>query len=99
MTIEHRGPFTGEQREWVGDWVFGCDVCQDVCPWNVRFASPATDADLTPGAEGAAPDLTELLTLDAAEFDRRYGRTAFARPGASGMRRNAAAVHENRGRE
>ena len=38
LTIEHRGAFTDLQRDMLGDWVFGCDVCQDVCPWNVSFA-------------------------------------------------------------
>ncbi|MGH7672772.1 MAG: tRNA epoxyqueuosine(34) reductase QueG [Gemmatimonadales bacterium] len=92
LTIEHRGAFTDEQRRNVGTWVFGCDVCQDVCPWNVTFAQVTADPDLAPRAEMAAPDLRRLLDIDEQEFGRRYGDTPFERPGHTGMRRNAAAV-------
>jgi epoxyqueuosine reductase QueG len=58
----------------------------------VRFAGVTDDPDLAPRAELAAPDLTQLVATDDAAFSRRYGDTAFARPGPAGMRRNAAAV-------
>jgi len=92
LTIEHRGAFTDEQRRSVGTWVFGCDVCQDVCPWNVSFARVTADPDLAPRAEVAVPDLRRLLDMDEGDFARRYGDTPFERPGHAGMRRNAAAV-------
>jgi len=98
LTIEHRGAFNDEQRRDVGDWVFGCDVCQDVCPWNVSFARGAADAELAPHSDVQVPDLTALLKMDEDAFARRYGHTPFARPGLSGMRRNAAAVLERAGR-
>ena len=97
LTIESRGPFTSQQQEQVGEWLFGCDVCQDVCPWNVRFAGPTPDPVLAPRAPLAGPDLDQLQKLDAAEFEARYGDTPFERPGLVGMRRNAAAVRANRG--
>ena len=97
LTIEHRGEFTAEEHEWAGDWLFGCDVCQDICPWNVRFARPTGDAEFAPRAEIAAPNLRELLELDAAGFDTRYGDTAFERPGLVGMRRNAARLRADGG--
>jgi epoxyqueuosine reductase len=89
LTIEHRGAFTDEQRASVGEWLFGCDVCQDVCPWNVRFARPTGDAELAPRP---LPDPADFSVIDAATFDRRYADTPFSRPGHAGMRRNAAAV-------
>ena len=93
LTIEHRGEaFNDQQRRDVGDWVFGCDVCQDVCPWNVSFAQATTDAELAPRADVRAPDLPALLEMDQDAFARRYGDTPFARPGLAGMRRNAMAV-------
>ena len=98
LTIERRGEFTASEREMVGDWLFGCDVCQDVCPWNERFAAPAADAALAPRAELVEPDLLELLDGDPDPFAARYGDTPFERPGVAGMRRNAAAVLYNRRR-
>ena len=98
LTIERRGAFTPTEQSQVGEWLFGCDVCQDVCPWNEKFATPSRDPELAPqpaiSAAAAAP--AELLALDDAAFTARYGDTPFARPGAAGMRRNAAAVLEHR---
>ena len=96
LTIEHRGEFGAAQQGLIGEWLFGCDVCQDVCPWNVKFARPTRDPDLTPRPELADPDLTALLHLDADTFAQRFRDTSFERPGASGVRRNAAAVLANR---
>jgi epoxyqueuosine reductase len=95
LTIEHHGEFTDTERAQVGDWLFGCDVCQDVCPWNVSFARETHDPGFAPHPDVAAPDVLALLTLGDEEFGRRYGDTPFTRPGTRGMRRNAAAVlHE-----
>src|SRR5207245_2761502 len=96
LPIGHRGGFTGTEQGMVGDWLFGCDVCQDVCPWNVRFATPTTDPELAPRPELSAPELDTLLRIDPEEFDRRFRDSAFERPGPHGMRRNAAAVLANR---
>jgi epoxyqueuosine reductase len=94
LTIEHRGDFNDQQRGDVGsgEWVFGCDVCQDVCPWNLSFATATRDPELAPRADVAAPDLRALALMDEPEFVRRFGDTPFARPGPSGMRRNARTV-------
>jgi epoxyqueuosine reductase len=96
LTIEHRGDFTADERSLVGDWLFGCDVCQDVCPWNVQFARATADAALAPRSDLTAPDAREFLELDDDAFARRYGDTPFARPGPRGMRRNAAATLADR---
>jgi epoxyqueuosine reductase len=90
LTIEHRGGFTETQRAQVGDWLFGCDVCQDVCPWNVSFARTTPDSGFAPRAEVAFPDVEAFETMDEAEFSRVYGATPFTRPGLAGMRRNAS---------
>ena len=96
LTIEHRGDFTADERSLVGDWLFGCDVCQDVCPWNVQFARATADAELAPRSDLTAPDAREFLELDDDAFARRYGDTPFERPGLRGMRRNAAATLADR---
>jgi epoxyqueuosine reductase len=96
LTIEHAAEFGDVEQQFVGEWLFGCDVCQDVCPWNVKFASPTGDAELGVRADVAEPDIVALLAGDPRAFERRFGDTPFERPGVAGMRRNAAAVLANR---
>jgi epoxyqueuosine reductase len=81
----------------MGDWVFGCDVCQEVCPWN-RARVAATHEEFTSGA-GAGPtlNLVELLRLDDASFRDRFGGTALTRPKRAGLLRNAAVAAGNIG--
>ncbi len=94
LTIEHRGEFDQTQRTEVGDWLFGCDVCEDVCPWNVSFARETLDPTFAPRFAVARPDVHELATMDEQDFQRRYAGTPFTRPGHRGMRRNAVAVRD-----
>ena len=98
LTIEHRGEFSEAQQPLVGDWLFGCDVCQDVCPWNVKFARPTHDDELGVRSDVAEADLTALLEENSESFQRRFGDTPFERTGVTGMRRNATAVLANRRR-
>jgi epoxyqueuosine reductase len=97
LTIEYRGP-TFPDAERVGDWVFGCDVCQDVCPWNEKFAeTTAAGAPLhLDSAEGLVP-LDQFATMSPETFARSYGQTPLERPGLAGMRRNARAAAANAG--
>jgi epoxyqueuosine reductase len=97
LTIERRGDFSGVERAQVGEWLFGCDICQDVCPWNVRFARATTDPAFAPRPETTHPDLAQLLRIESTTFESDYGETAFERPGVDGMRRNAQAVLHNKG--
>lgn len=92
LTIEHHGEFTDMQAMRVGDWLFGCDVCQDVCPWNVSFAQETLDPGFAPQPEVARPDVRALATMSDNDFQRRYDGTPFTRPGHRGMRRNATAL-------
>src|SRR2546426_12727288 len=80
------------EQQLLGEWLFGCDVCQDVCPWNVKFARPTRDVELGVRSDVAEPDLTALLDGNPESFQRRFGDTPFERPGFAGMRRNATAV-------
>jgi epoxyqueuosine reductase len=98
LTIEHTAEFQDAEQQLVGEWLFGCDVCQDVCPWNVKFARPTHDAEFRVRPEIAEPDLTALLDGNRESFQPRFGDTPFERPGVTGMRRNAAAVQANRRR-
>ncbi len=99
LTIEYRGDVTTELQELMGNWIFGCDVCQDVCPWNTKFASVANDPVLQLDPSLAFVDLAMLITASDAEFVQRYACTPIERPGAVGMRRNAKIAVENSRRE
>jgi len=96
LTIELRGDIPEELRPLIGDRIYGCDICQDVCPWNVRFSRDLTETALEPHAENVAPDAAELLTLTDDEFRARFRRSAVKRTKRSGLARNAAVVMGNR---
>jgi epoxyqueuosine reductase len=89
LTIEHRGPVDESLRASLDGWAFGCDVCQEVCPWN-RKAPPSRE----PAFAGPGPvtDLAGVLGLDAEAFRDRFRGTAIWRAGRSGLLRNAALV-------
>jgi epoxyqueuosine reductase len=94
LTIEVKGPIDAGLREGIGDWVFGCDVCQEVCPWN-RKAPAATEPAFHARPELEAIDLEELLGLSESEFRRRFAGTALMRSKRRGLLRNAALVLGN----
>ena len=95
LTIELRGPIPVELRGLVGDWIFGCDVCQEVCPWN-RFAPPAREARLhARSLEGWT--LERFLELDAAAFDALFAGSPIRRARRAGFLRNVCVALGNRG--
>jgi epoxyqueuosine reductase len=96
LTIENKGPIPPELRPGVGGWLFGCDICQEVCPWNHK-APPGTEPKLQPLPWLAALDAAELLGLSEEEFARRFEGTALLRARRRGLLRNAAAVLGNTG--
>jgi epoxyqueuosine reductase len=97
LTIEHKDAIDPDLRPLMGNWVFGCDVCQDVCPFQ-RFAPGAADPAFLPiDADRAAPPLADLLTLDAASFTVRFAGTPVARIGRDRLVRNACIAAGNSG--
>jgi epoxyqueuosine reductase len=96
LTIEHRGPIPIELRAGIGDWLFGCDVCQDVCPWN-RKAPISAEPAFQPVDDLHPADAIELLALTEDGFRSRFEHTPLARPKRSGILRNAAIVLGNAG--
>ena len=94
LTIEHRGDVPDEWKPAMRDWLFGCDVCQEVCPWN-RKAPAAREPALAPN--GPLPDLEALLAMDEAAFRARFRGTAMSRARRAGLARNAALLLGNRG--
>jgi epoxyqueuosine reductase len=95
LTIELRNQIPNELRSGVEDWVFGCDVCQEVCPWNSR--SPHSDVSrFEPQADSNPIDLIALFDLDDAAFRARFRNTPLWRPRRRGLLRNAAIALGNR---
>jgi epoxyqueuosine reductase len=92
LTIELRGPIPAEHRAAMGSHVFGCDICQDVCPWN--HGAPVADA-----VEPLAPLLAELANLSSEEFRSMSRSSAVARQKYTGFLRNVAVAIGNSGRE
>jgi epoxyqueuosine reductase len=93
LTIEHRGPIPFEFRPRLGDHLFGCDDCLDVCPWTThagRFSGL-----LEPQTDLAHPNLEDFFLLSGHQFEKRYANTAFSRARRKGMARNAAVVLGN----
>lgn len=94
LTIEHQGAIPRELRAGIGEWLLGCDLCQDVCPWNNR--SPASlEPSFRPLAGSNPMELAELFELDDETFRQRFRRTPLWRPKRRGLLRNAAIVLGN----
>jgi epoxyqueuosine reductase len=96
-TIENREGAPREQKEKFGDWVFGCDICQEVCPWNHKSEVKSAEPELWERAE--FPGLQEFIALPQEEFSRRLKGSPLKRPKRRGMKRNALTVLQNRKRQ
>ncbi len=100
LTIEHRGPIPRELRPFIGNRVFGCDICQEVCPWNGAGAGAGAGlpviADFR-SQEWAAPSLVELMRMTYDEWDAWTRGKAIRRAGYAGLRRNVAVALGNWG--
>ncbi len=94
LTIEHRGPFTALQQSRLDGWVFGCDVCQEVCPWN-RFERETDEPGFQPRKGNEAPLLEDLLRLSESQFLERFKGSPILRPKHEGFIRNVRAVLES----
>lgn len=92
LTIEQRGPIAAELGARFEGYVFGCDVCNDVCPWNQRFARETVTDAFQPRGHLDGADAGFFERMEESEFQRRYGDTPLERPGLLGMRRNFKAV-------
>jgi len=84
-------------RPYIGDWVFGCDVCQQVCPWNKRAARGEYDLAFAPRPEVSGLDLEQALSLSSEAFSRLFKGSPIKRARRSGFLRSAAVVLGNQG--
>ena len=97
LTIELKGAIPRPLRAGMGNWIFGCDICQDVCPWNSK-AVRASEPSLHSRADLDDPWLLDLIELEPHDFNARFKRNPGKRPKRRGMLRNVAVALGNAGR-
>jgi epoxyqueuosine reductase len=91
LTIEHRGPLPPGLKDRLDGWLFGCDVCQDVCPWNAR-AVPSAELSFAPRGGRVARDPAAVLGMTEEEFRTEFTKSPVRRAKYDGLRRNAEAL-------
>ncbi len=101
LTIEKRGPIDPDLALEMGEWLFGCDICQEVCPWNSKVDAgdegESEGRPFRPSEQIEQTSLADLLRMDEKTFRKRFRKTPLARPKRSGMIRNALIVGLNVG--
>ncbi len=96
LTIELKEEISTELRSSLGKWIFGCDICQMVCPWN-RFAAPEGDATFASRANITSPDLIQELEITPSEFSRKFKNSPVKRAKRRGYLRNVTVAIGNSG--
>lgn len=96
LTIEEKDEIPLDLRPMMGSWIFGCDICQQVCPWNQKFAAPSEETRFTPGPGRAHPTLKDELTLTPQAFNRKFKGSPIKRTKRRGYLRNIAIALGNR---
>lgn len=97
LTIERKVAIPEPMRPLLGNWIFGCDACQEICPWVKRYSKPASTRFLSFDPVRHAPDLQDLMGLNDAAFRQRYRGTPIMRAKRRGLLRNAAVALGNSG--
>jgi len=95
LTIELKGPISPDLRPQMGNWVFGCDICQEVCPWNKRFAAPGGDPAFGPRSGVPHPNLISEILLTPMELNRKLKGSPIQRTKRRGYLRNVAVAIGN----
>ncbi len=94
LTIEHRGEIEGDVRERFENWIYGCDICQDVCPWNHKFAAATDEQGFFPREWNVAPRLEAWSGMTQEEFSEKFNRSPIKRTKLAGLKRNIEVVLE-----
>ena len=97
LTIEYRGPIPRHLRHLIGNRIFGCDECQETCPWN-RFARKTSEKGFSPGEGYEMPDLITLVGITPGEFEQRFKKSPIYRATRDGFVRNVVTALGNSGR-
>ena len=97
LTIEEKGNIPTKLRSLIGSWLFGCDICQQVCPWNARFATATSDPSFQPRSLLMQPNVERFLSLVPGSWSQSLGNSPLLRPKRRGLVRNASIVAGNTG--
>ena len=89
LTIENKGELSQEFKGKFDNWLFGCDICQDVCPWNYKFAKQTVVSDFNPNNNNEEISLQEILNMPEKDFRERFLESPISRAKLSGLKRNA----------
>lgn len=92
LTIEHRGDVPEELAINFDQWIYGCDICQDVCPWNHKFSTDSVMKEFQPRNGNINPALNDIIGLTEEQFRERYRKSPMKRTKLAGLRRNAQLV-------
>jgi epoxyqueuosine reductase len=95
LTIEHRDAFNKDEQKAVQDWIFGCDICQNVCPWNIKNQIVSRESMFQPKPEITKRSLSDWLILTEDDFSSIFKDSAVKRAKFAGLKRNIAAVKNN----
>ena len=87
LTIENKGEIPEDFKEKFDNWIFGCDICQDVCPWNIKFSEVTLKKEFFP--QNKELDLSEVLNMDVNGFKTRFSESPLKRTKLKGLKRNA----------
>lgn len=95
LTIEHRGEIVGEVTEQFENWIYGCDICQDVCPWNHKFSTETSEGGFKPREWNVAPKFEEWKEMTQEEFSLKFKGSPIKRTKVAGLRRNIGIILEH----
>lgn len=97
LTIELKGSIPEPLRDAMGEHIYGCDICQDVCPWNIKFAQDLSKHGIAHSSDLIAPDPCEIVRMTEDDFRARFKKSPIKRTKRRGLARNAAVALGNRG--
>ena len=88
LTIENKGEIPEEFKDKFDNWIFGCDICQDVCPWNKKFSKPTSEHEFNTKANKEL-EIDKILNMTDEEFKERFQSSPISRAKLNGLKRNA----------
>jgi epoxyqueuosine reductase len=92
LTIEHRGDIPDSLGEKFDNWLYGCDICQDVCPWNQKFSKPTHEEGFWPREKNLSVRISEVASITEEDFHESFRRSPIKRTKLEGLTRNARAL-------